>query len=104
MLESSRRLRAASLLAAVLGLAVAQSDFTPALSQGTPNQLIFGPKQYLRTTGPPNQYTDTFTVPASIGAPFKLHTVNGGAAGGHQVSSATIIVNGVPLVGPDDFN
>src|SRR5438876_9080969 len=34
---------AASLLAAVLGLAVAQSDFTPALSQGTPNQLIFGP-------------------------------------------------------------
>ena len=104
MLELSRCLRAASLLAAVLGLAVAQSDFTPALSHSAPDHLIFGPKHYLRTTGAPDQSTDTFTVPTSVGAPFLLYIVNGDANGGHRVSSATITVNGVPVFGPDDFN
>src|SRR2546428_852815 len=73
-------------------------------SQTAPDQLIFGPKQYLRTTGPPNKYTDTFTVPASIGAPFKLHIVNGDAKGKHRISSGTITLNGVVVVRPRDFS
>ncbi len=73
-------------------------------SQTAPDQQIFGPKQYLRTTGPPNQYTDTFTVPASIGAPFKVHIVNGDAKGKHRISSGTITLNGVVIVRPRDFS
>jgi membrane-associated phospholipid phosphatase len=36
----------------------------PANSQSTPDQLIFGSKQYLRTTGAPNQYTNADVVTA----------------------------------------
>ncbi|MGH7165275.1 MAG: Ig-like domain-containing protein, partial [Nitrospiraceae bacterium] len=77
------------------------SSTTPA--QGIPDQLLFGPKQYLRTTGPPNQYTDTFTVPASVGAPFLLHIVNGEANGSNRISSAWITLNEVQVAGPNDF-
>jgi hypothetical protein len=74
-----------------------------ALAQNVPDQVLFGPKQYLRTSGAPDQYTDTFTVPATIGAPFQLHIVNGQANGGNRISSAWITVNGVQVSGPNDF-
>ncbi|WP_447975230.1 RHS repeat-associated core domain-containing protein [Nitrospira sp. Kam-Ns4a] len=73
-------------------------------AESQPDRLLFGPKQYVRTTGAPNQYTDTFTVPASVGAPFLLHIVNGDTAGGHRLASATITLNGVQVAGPNDFN
>jgi YD repeat-containing protein len=72
-------------------------------AQSVPDQVLLGPKQYVRTSGDPNQYTDTFTVPASIGAPFQLHIVNGQANGANRISSAWITVNGVQVAGPNDF-
>jgi hypothetical protein len=39
----------------VMGLALT----APAFAQ----TVLFGPKQYTRTAGPPNQFTDTFTLP-----------------------------------------
>src|SRR5438132_2208403 len=76
----------------------------PLYSQTTPDQLIFGPKQYVRATGAPVTVTDSFTVPPSIGAPFLLHLVNGDASGAHRVTSATIVLNGVQIAGPADFS
>lgn len=70
----------------------------------TPDQALFGPKQYLRTSGPPNQYTDTLTLPAGATAPFLLHIVNGNADGTNRVSSATVTLNGSQIAGPSDFN
>lgn len=74
-----------------------------ATAQSTPDQLIFGPQQYLRTTGAPNQYTGTITVPTSVGAPFLLHIVNGQSNGQNRLSSAWIDVNNVQVAGPADF-
>jgi len=77
VLLGSRLLQRLGLPLVVLCLGL--SGTTPASAQSTPDQLLFGPQQYLRTTGPPNQYTHTFTVPSSIGAPFLLRIVNGDA-------------------------
>jgi len=86
-------------LAALGGLALAM----PAVAQGTPDQLIFGAKQYVRTSGAPTQFTDTITVPANVGAPFLLHIVNGQSNGQNRISSAWIEVNNVQVAGPADF-
>lgn len=82
-------------------LSLLSPTFAPA--QSVPDQLIFGPQQYLRTTGPPNEYTNTVTVPASVGAPFQLHIVNGQANGQNRISSAWVKINGVQVAGPSDF-
>jgi hypothetical protein len=66
---------------------------------------IFGPQQYVRTTGAPNVYTTTIQVPAGISSPFTLHIQNGEADGSHRVSSATITINNTQAVAaPSDFN
>ncbi len=76
---------------------------SPPQAQSQPDQPLFGPTQYLRTNGAPNEYTETVTVPASVGAPFRLHIVNGEADGSHRLSSAWLTVNGVQVAGPADF-
>jgi RHS repeat-associated protein len=73
----------------------------PALA--TPDQLIFGAKQYVRTTGAPNQFTDTIAMPPTVGPPFLLHVVNGQSNGQNRISSAWIEVNNVQVAGPADF-
>ncbi len=75
----------------------------PAFAQNTPDQLLLGPKQYLRSSGAPNEYTDTVTVPTSVGAPVLLHIVNGESNGQNRISSAWITVNNVQVAGPADF-
>jgi RHS repeat-associated protein len=65
--------------------------------------VLFGPKTYTRTAGPPNQFTDTFTVPAGTTAPYTLQVVNGNANGTNRISSATVTLNGTQILGPSDF-
>jgi hypothetical protein len=63
---------------------------------------LFGPKTYLRDTGKPGIVTDTFTV-SPRDSNFHL-LVQNGADKKTRVSSATIRVNGVQVLGPSDFN
>ena len=72
---------------------------TPAFTQ----TVLFGPKQYTRTAGPPNQFTDTFTLPSGTTPPYTLHVVNGNANGTNRISSATVTLNGTQILGPSDF-
>ncbi|MFO0700347.1 MAG: hypothetical protein U0236_14070 [Nitrospira sp.] len=65
--------------------------------------VLFGPKTYTRTAGPPNQFTDTFTLPAGTTAPYTLHVVNGNTNGTNRISSATVKLNGTQILGPSDF-
>ena len=51
--------------------------------------VLFGPTTYTRTAGAPNQFADTFTLPAGTTAPYTIHIVNGNADGTKRVSSAT---------------
>lgn len=65
---------------------------------------IFGPQTFVRTTGAPNEFDSTITVPAWIAQPFYLHVVNGDSSGNHRISSATVSINGVTLLSQSDFN
>jgi len=103
VLLGSHRLQPLTVVFAVLCLSIGLGDLRSSHAQSTPEQLLFGPKQYLRKTGPPNQYTDTFTVPASIGPPFLLHIVNGDANGSHRISSAWVTLNGVQIAGLNEL-
>ena len=76
----------------------------PALS-GT----VFGPRQYARTSGAPNTYTDTFQ---SMGGTGSLIIRNGTAAGtdrsggtvnNYTITSAKVYINGTLIFGPSDF-
>ncbi len=64
---------------------------------------LFGPKQYLRTKGNPNVYTDTFAS-SEAGGEGRLKIINGDEKGNYRISSATITVNEKQVFGPSDFN
>ncbi len=68
---------------------------SPALS-GT----VFGPKQYTRTTGSPDVYTDTFQTAGGNGI---LMIQNGTPDGGNRITSGEIQLNGIKIFGSDDF-
>jgi hypothetical protein len=89
------------LLLALVLLALASAR--PGFAQGTPDQVLFGPTQYNRTDGVPNEYSGSFSVPASVGAPFKLRIVNGAANGQNRSNSGRVTLNGTQVVGPNDF-
>lgn len=63
--------------------------------------LVFGPQTYERTTGSVDTYVDQFDAPAA--GPFVL-ILNNGDQEGSRVDAATIEVNGVVVVGPQDLN
>lgn len=82
-----------------LALALGLTLTAPVFAQS----VLFGPKQYTRTAGPPNQFTDTFTLPAGTTAPYTLHVVNGNPDGTNRISSATVKLNGTQILSPSDF-
>lgn len=70
---------------------------------------VLGPKQYVRTSGAPNAYTDTFQ---SMGGAGSLIIRNGSAAGtgrvegtvdNYTITSAKVYINGTLIFGPGDF-
>ena len=65
---------------------------------------VFGPRQFDRTAGAPNQYVEQFSLPAGTNAPHTLHVQNGALEGTDRVSSATIKINGVAILAETDLN
>ena len=60
---------------------------------------VLGPKQYLRTKGQPDAFTDSFAAVAGTGTLI----VKSGDDEKHRVSSARILLNGKQIFGPRDF-
>jgi len=77
----------------------------PGLSAHAGTFSSFGPKTYVRQTGTPVTITDTFNV-RNPNTQYTLHLVNGGLQDDTAdfVSSATVKVNGVLIVAPQDLN
>src|SRR5882724_1912631 len=59
--------------------------------------VVFGPKDYLRSAGPPDKFTDSFAIPSS-NTSYTLSITNSG------VASAVVSINGTDVFGPSDFN
>lgn len=74
----------------------------PAQSGGS--ITTFGPRRFDRTTGPPNQYLEQFSLPAGVASPFSLHIQNGASDGSNRVSSATVKLNGTEILIQSDLN
>ncbi len=55
---------------------------------------IFGPTQFNRTTGAPNQYVEQFSLAGTI-SPYTLSIQNGALNGTNRVSSPFVTLNGV---------
>jgi hypothetical protein len=97
LVEGSRPLKSPGFLLCLLLIGALP---TPCNAQMAP---IFGPKQYTRGTGKPESFTDAFQN-CETAAQYDLVVVNGNPDGSDRVSSATILLNGTQVAGPDDFN
>jgi hypothetical protein len=73
----------------------------PTFSQAAPVPL-FGPEKFIRETGAPDTSSRSFQA-CNTGATYRL-VVENGAAGKDRVSSATVTLNGVEIVRPNDLN
>ena len=63
---------------------------------------VFGPKTYTRTSGRPNTFQENFTA-SNISSSFTL-IVQNGDGGENRSHSGRVILNGVEVAGPNDFN
>ena len=75
----------------------------PALTMAASSQAtVFGPKTYTRTSGRPNSFQENFTA-TNLSSSFTL-IVQNGDGGENRSRSGRIILNGVEVVGPNDFS
>lgn len=63
---------------------------------------VFGPKTYIRTPGRANSFQENFTA-SNISSSFTL-IVQNGDSGENRTKGGRIILNGVEVLGPNDFN
>lgn len=75
---------------------------------GTPfaaEMTRLGPKQYIRTSGSPDIFTDSFTaIPGEGMLIVKNGAIDGSDRITDAISSASIFLNGVKILGTNDFN
>jgi hypothetical protein len=97
--------------ALVLFCLVVQLPFIPGYAQKIPDDLpvgafvVFGPKDYGRSTGKPEAIIETFTV-QNPGDFYILRAYNGGDEGQFEekISSVFIILNETERINPKNFN
>ncbi|HIH45235.1 MAG TPA: VWA domain-containing protein, partial [Candidatus Methanoperedenaceae archaeon] len=75
------------------------SIFSPVVEASS----IYGPVQFERTEGIPEEYNDTFSLNSAPGN-FTLYVLNGNGTTATRTSSALVTLNGKLAVAPDDFN
>lgn len=70
-------------------------------SAGAAATTVFGPTKYTRAAGSPRTFTETF--PHCGSAQCQLVVINGNDDGTNRVTSASIFLNGVRILGPSAF-
>ncbi len=78
----------------------------PAVTAHAGSFSVFGPEDYVRGTGDPVAVTRSFTVQSPAATQYTLRILNGGLVDGEaeKVSSTVVAINGVDVVGPEEFN
>ena len=71
---------------------------TPASAAEEVQIILFGPREYVRTSGPPQTHETTFAAPPHLHSPFQS------IVAADHVSSARIILNNMEVVSPASFN
>lgn len=81
-------------------------DFSSASEPAiTESITAFGPKRFNRTNGAPNNYVETFSMPAnSADGVYTLTILNGESNGTNRISSAVIKLNGGEVFLQSEFN
>lgn len=106
-LPTARRLgRTALALTLLVGQILSSAPVAGAASGAPAGRpfVAFGPSDSERQAGAPATTTSTFTL-TNPAAPYTLRVSNGGLTGQYtKVSSATLSLNGTPIMGPSDFN
>ncbi len=74
------------------------------LAASDPTFLVFGPERFIRSTGTPVTDTRHFAISATAAPRYYMCLVNGNADGTQRISSATIVLNGVTVLSPDELN
>jgi hypothetical protein len=87
--------------AVVLGAALL-IGLSLAAPSGTVADTVYGPKSYVRTSGSPNVFTDTF-IACRLNRVFQLHLDNG-PEGAVKIASGTVMLNGAEILHDSDFN
>ena len=64
---------------------------------------LFGPKEYARTTGAPNEYSERFDN-CEPQSQYKLVVDNGNPDGTQRLSSASLLLNGTEILRPNELN
>jgi hypothetical protein len=91
-----------SLVFLMSGIAeLGMGDSPTSNTSNTVEVTLIGPKQYIRTNGKPNIYTNTF--PGRVGQ-GKLIVKNGEGSGANRISSAIVKINDTQVLGTQDFN
>lgn len=72
-------------------------------TQGGDTVVVFGPRRFDRT-GPTSRFSDQFSLPADVAAPFSIQIQNGDLNGQGRVLQANVRLNGLTIVGPSDLN
>jgi len=91
-----------SLVFLMSGIAeLGMGDSPTSNTSNTVEVTLLGPKQYIRTNGKPNIYTNTF--PGRVGQ-GKLIVKNGEGSGANRISSAIVKINDTQVLGTQDFN
>ena len=71
-------------------------------------RIVFGPEAFTRTSGATDIFNRSFSVPSYVTGPYNLNIINGQPDGSKRIedsiSSGSVSVNGVEIVGPSDFN
>jgi hypothetical protein len=92
-------MRARCFLTVLVATFAASTLPSPGLAQTT---TVFGPSQYVRTAGPPQTFPETFEHCGT--GDCQIVVINGNADGTNRISSASISLNGIQIIGPSDFN
>jgi hypothetical protein len=66
-------------------------------------ETFYGPERFTRDKGKPADVTRHIST-VGFAAPFVLHVRNGDTSSNNRISSATVSLNGVTLLGPSAFN